>query len=202
MTALDEIRTKVRFFERPEKLRAWFERHHASATELWIGYFKKGAARAGLGYPEAVEEALCFGWIDGQVRSLDARSYANRYTPRRPGSPWSQTNIAQVRELVAQGRMHRAGVVAFEARDPRKRAGYTFEEPLKSLDAASLRVFRQSPVAWRFFSSQAPSYRRVVTFWVMSGRRSETRLRRLTIVIDASQSAERIDLLAPGRGKK
>jgi uncharacterized protein YdeI (YjbR/CyaY-like superfamily) len=202
VTALDEIRPKVRFFEGPEHLRAWFEHHHATATELWIGYFKRGASRTGLSYLQAVEEALCFGWIDGQVRSLDATSYTNRYTPRRTGSPWSQVNIAKVRELTARGRMHTSGLTAFAARDPQKRAGYTFEEPAKVFDAALLHEFHRSPTGWRFFSSQAPSYRRTVTFWVMNGRRSETRSRRLQIVIDASRRGERIDLLAPGRRKQ
>jgi uncharacterized protein YdeI (YjbR/CyaY-like superfamily) len=199
VVTLEEIRRKVRFFPGPASLRAWFERHESTATELWVGYFKKGVAWTGLTYLEAVEEALCFGWIDGQVRSLDARSYANRYSPRRAGSRWSQANIAKVRELVARGRMRPSGLAAFEARDPRKRAGYTFEEAPQELEPSLLREFRRSAKGWRFFASQAPSYRRVVSFWVMSARRTETRSRRLKIVIDASRRARRIDLLAPGR---
>jgi uncharacterized protein YdeI (YjbR/CyaY-like superfamily) len=199
VTEIKEIRSKVRFFEGREQLRAWFERHHAIETELWIGYFKKGAGRIGLSYAEAVEEALCFGWIDGQVRSLDGTSYTNRYTPRRAGSRWSQVNLAKVRELVTRGRMHASGLRAFEAHDPQQRAGYTFEEPEKVFDAASLRTFRRVPNGWRFFCAQSPSYRRTVTFWVMSGRRNETRDRRLRIVIDASRRGAKIDLLAPGR---
>ena len=110
MVTSEEIRGKARFFSSPEELRRWFEKHHATEKELWIGYYKRGTGRKGVSYLEAVEEALCFGWVDGQVRSLDDRSYANRYTPRRPESRWSQVNVRKVGELRRAGRMRPAGV--------------------------------------------------------------------------------------------
>jgi uncharacterized protein YdeI (YjbR/CyaY-like superfamily) len=179
-------------------LRRWFEKNHASTDELWIGYYKKGTGKPAVTYLEAVEEALCFGWIDGQVRSLDDLRYANRYTPRRSGSRWSRVNVAKVEELIRRGRMHAAGLRAFSERS-RARAGYSFEGRPIVLASGLLAEFRRHRGAWRFFQSQPPSYRKTATFWVMSARRDETRRRRLSIVVDRSDRGLRIDLLSPGR---
>lgn len=193
-----EMRSKVRFFARRELLRGWFEENHRSATELWIGYFKKGAEGTSVTYLEAVEEALCFGWIDGQVRSLDETRYANRYTPRRPGSRWSQSNVTKVGELSRAGRMHAAGLKIFAERDLREPGGYSSRNRPKELSPSLAREFRAVTGAWRFFQAQAPSYRRTVTFWVMSAHREDTRRRRLRALIDDSARGRRMDLLRPG----
>lgn len=195
----EEVRRRARFFETPEALRAWFETHHATEPEVWIAYYKAGAGRRSVTYDQAVEEALCFGWVDGQVRSLGPDAYANRYTPRKAESRWSALNVRRVRALAAAGRLHPAGRAAFERRDPGRRAGYSFEERPSTL-APDLRArFRADPDAWAFFQRQAPSYRRTATFWVMSARRDETRGRRLGRLITASRAGRRVDLLAPGR---
>lgn len=198
MASLEEVRRKVRFFQSRGQLRAWFSRHHGSATELWIGYFKRGVDRAGVSYEDAVEEALCVGWVDGQVRSLDALRYANRYTPRRPGSRWSRTNVRKVRVLRREGRMRPTGLAAFAARSGADRRGYSYEERPTDLGRTLRALFLTDGGGWRFFQAQSPSYRRAATFWVMSARREETRRRRLLILRDASARGRRVDLLAPG----
>ena len=199
MGSTEALRQKARFFPSPGALRRWFEAHHAQADELWIAYPKKGTGTRGISYEQAVEEALCFGWVDGQVRSLDERSYANRYTPRRPGSRWSRTNVQRVEELSREGRMHPAGLAAFSRRDPSTPAGYSFEERAGEFAPPLLRIFRADRDAWAFFHGQAPSYRWTATFWVMSARREETRHRRLQVVVESSRLHRRIELLSPGR---
>ncbi|MGP8077848.1 MAG: YdeI/OmpD-associated family protein [Thermoplasmata archaeon] len=195
-------RADVLFFPQRERLRAWFEENHATAKELWIGYFKQGSGKGGVTYAEAVEEALCFGWIDGQVRSLDEESYANRYTPRRPGSRWSRTNVTKAKELERAGRLRPAGLRAFRARDPAQPAGYSFEERPQGLSAPMQRDLRAAPKAWRFYRAQPPYYRRMTAFWVMSARREATRRGRLQALIDRSALGRRIDLLSPPSPRK
>ena len=200
VTETAEVRLRARFFSSRERLRQWFERNHESANELWIAYYKKGVPRTAVSYPEAVEEALAFGWVDGQVRSLDEESYANRYTPRRPGSRWSRANVRKVLALRREGVMRPAGLAAFARRDPRRPAGYTFEERPRELAPGLRRRFEQETGAWAFFARLPPSYRRTAIFWVMSARRDETRLRRLEAVIAHSRRRQRIDLLSPRVG--
>ena len=192
---------RVRMFADAGQLRAWFELNHGRARELWIGYYKKGVGKTAVSYPAALEEALCFGWIDGQLRSIDDERYANRYTPRRPGSRWSQTNVAKVRELRRAGRMRPSGLKAFRERDPDRPAGYSYEDRPKVLAPPLAREFRGHPCAWKYFLTQPPSYRRTITFWVMSGQRDETRRRRLGLLVQSSQREERMDLLRPGASK-
>jgi uncharacterized protein YdeI (YjbR/CyaY-like superfamily) len=199
MVARDEVQRKARFFSTPEQLREWFERNHRTATELWIAYYKKGSSRRGVSYDEAVEEALCFGWIDGQVRSLDAVSYANRYTPRRPGSAWSTANIVRVKQLFAAGRMRPAGARALPQRGSSRNPIDDEDPPGRKLDGALLREFRRHDAAWSFFRTQAPSYRQTVARWILAARRPETRRRRLKLVIADSRSGRRVNRLSPGR---
>jgi uncharacterized protein YdeI (YjbR/CyaY-like superfamily) len=187
----------VRFFRDREELRTWFVENHGQASELWIGYYKKGVSRRGVNYPEAVEEALCFGWIDGQVRSLDERSYANRYTPRAPSSRWSVTNLAKAKELAAAGRMHPAGLAALAARGEPRRASYLFEQGENAWPAELEQQFRSQRVAWSFFSRQPPGYRKLWTRWVVGARRPETQRRRLEVLISASARSRRMDPLRP-----
>jgi uncharacterized protein YdeI (YjbR/CyaY-like superfamily) len=197
--ALAQIRRRVRFFGSPSDLRAWFERNHASETELWIGYYKKGAPAKGVTYAEAVEEALCFGGIDGQVRSLDERTYTNRYTPRRRGSRWSQVNLRKARELAATGRMHAAGTAAFSEGGAGRPARYLFEETREDLPEELRRRFRADPAGRARFSRQPTGYRRAAARWVMSARRAETVERRLRALVAASRRGQRIDRMSPGR---
>ena len=185
-----------RSFRTPEDFRAWLERHHATKTELIVRLFKVRASHRGIGYKEALDEALCFGWIDGVRRGLDGDSYTQRFTPRKKKSNWSRVNIARAGELRAAGRMHAAGLAAFEQRDEGAVAPYSFESPPLALARAFAKQLRANKAAWIFFSQQAPSYRRVATYWVMSAKRPETRARRLATLIDCSAKGRRIPPLS------
>ncbi len=186
----------VVFFEAPTDLRAWLERHHAEATELWVGFYKKGSGRPSVTYHEALDEALCFGWIDGVRKNLDADSYTNRFTPRKPNSYWSRVNVRRAEELVRLGRMHPAGRAAFDARDTARTEQYSFERESSELDDAYEATFRANPPAWAFCEAQPPSYRRPAIWWVMSAKKEETRLRRLATLIEDSANGRRLAMLA------
>jgi uncharacterized protein YdeI (YjbR/CyaY-like superfamily) len=177
-----------RAFASAAKFRAWLEKHHASATELEVRLFKVHAAHRGMGYVEALDEALCFGWIDGVRHSIDADCHQVRFTPRRPGSRWSLVNIRHAKRLEAAGRMHAAGLAAFRNRDEQDSRRYSFEARSVALSAAFARKFRAARRAWAFFEAQAPWYRRVCTHWIMSAKRPETRERRLASLIELSEN--------------
>ncbi len=185
----------VIFFETLSDLRAWFVEHHDQAQELWIGFYKKSAGKTGVTYAEAVDEALCFGWIDGIRKRVDDTSYTNRFTPRKARSHWSAVNIRRVGELTALERMHESGWKAFEERDHRRSQQYSFEQENPGLSAAYETRFQEHEDAWKFFQSQPPSYQRTASWWVMSAKREETRLKRLAILIDDSANQQRIALL-------
>jgi uncharacterized protein YdeI (YjbR/CyaY-like superfamily) len=168
-----------RTFRSAAAFRAWLARHHARESEILLRCFKVSAVHRGVTYPQALDEALCFGWIDGVRRSFDAESFVTRFTPRRPGSKWSKVNIGHYRRLEAAGRVRPAGRAAFEARPAEHPVRYSFEERPTDLDPAFLRTFRANRDAWAYYQAQAPWYRRVSAFWVMSAKRPETRERRL-----------------------
>jgi uncharacterized protein YdeI (YjbR/CyaY-like superfamily) len=180
------------FFDSPDEAREWFEHNHASATELWIGFHKKGSGRGGATYQEVLDEALCYGWIDGVRKSLGVESFAIRFTPRRPGSIWSAVNIARVEELIARGRMQPPGLRAFEARADSRSRVYSYEQDTHELDTGFEATLKENVAAWDFFQSQAPWYRRTATHWVMSAKREETRRRRLATLIDDSAHGRRL----------
>jgi len=175
------------FFKTPAALRRWFKAHHATSAELWIGFYKKGSGRGGAIYRQALDEALCFGWIDGMVRRVDEASYMQRFTPRRPRSNWSAINIARANELVAEGRMQPAGLAAFERRIPDRSVVYSYEQRrAATLSPAERRAVKANPAAWNFFEAQPPSYTRTVAWWIQSAKKAETRERRLATLIDCS----------------
>jgi uncharacterized protein YdeI (YjbR/CyaY-like superfamily) len=189
----------VTFFESPAALRAWLEAHYDRASELWIGFYKKGSGMAEITYAEALDEALCFGWIDGIRKGLDAASYTNRFTPRQRNSIWSAVNIRRVHELTAQGRMHSAGLRAFAARDEQRARQYSYERDSAELDADAETTFRANEPAWAFWQAQPPGYRRTATWWVISAKQPETRQRRLATLIEHSALGERLpQLTRPG----
>jgi uncharacterized protein YdeI (YjbR/CyaY-like superfamily) len=174
------------YFPSASAFREWLEEHHADVAELWVGYHKVGTGVPSMTWSESVDEALCFGWIDGVRQRVDERRYAIRFTPRRRGSPWSRVNLAKVETLLAQGRMRPAGMAAFEAR-PAEPAGYTYEEAPMDLPEPYAALFRErGAAAWDFFQSQSPSYRRTAIGWILDAKREETRLRRLDQIVDAS----------------
>jgi uncharacterized protein YdeI (YjbR/CyaY-like superfamily) len=183
----------VVYFDSPRALRAWFTRHAATATELWVGYHRKHTGRCGLTWPESVDEALCVGWIDGVRKRVDADRYTNRFTPRRPGSHWSDVNLARVAALTAEGRMTAAGLAVFAARNPARAGRASYEQRADAaLDAALDRRFRSARTAWAFFQAQPPGYRRNCLFWVTSAKRAETRERRLAQLIADSAAGRRL----------
>jgi uncharacterized protein YdeI (YjbR/CyaY-like superfamily) len=189
------------FFPTPARFRKWLEKNHATATELWVAYYKKATGKPSLTWPESVDEALCFGWIDGIRKSIDDEAYMSRFTPRRPTSIWSQVNLRRVEVLKSEGRMRPEGIAAWERRDRTKT--YSFEQAERpGLDAAAEKELRQHRKAWAWFKAQAPWYRRTAGFWVMSGKKPETRARRLAQLIADSEAGRRIGPLASsGKGK-
>lgn len=184
------------FFDSPAEFRAWLEQHHATAPELWVGFHKKASGRGGLTYTEAVEEALCFGWIDGLLKPIDPHSYRQRFTPRRPRSIWSNINVARVKRLRDAGRMKPAGLAAFASRDPGRTGIYSFERRPRALPAAFQRRFRAEPAAWAFWRAQPDGCRRTFTAWVLSAKREPTRERRFAALIAACAAGRRLDRLS------
>ena len=184
------------FFASRALLRRWFERHHTRRTELLIGFYKKGSGRPSVTYSEALDEALCVGWIDGVRRSIDAESYTIRFTPRKPISYWSAVNRRRAAALEAEGRLRPAGVAAFERRDLKAPGKYSFENKPTRLAPPLEKRFRANARAWAFFVAQPPGYRRTATFYVMSAVKDETKVRRLTTLIEDSDAQRRLGILA------
>lgn len=175
------------FFAAPEAFRAWLEQHHADAKELLVGFHKVGSGRPSITWPQAVDEALCYGWIDGVRRRVDDTSYTIRFTPRKPRSIWSTVNINRVAELTEQGRVRPAGLAAFEKRVEARSSVYAYEQrDNATLDPADEQQFRANESAWAFFEAQPPSYRRTALWWVISAKKDETRRKRLATLIDDS----------------
>jgi uncharacterized protein YdeI (YjbR/CyaY-like superfamily) len=189
------------FFASPEEFRGWLERHHESETELWVGFHKRGTGRPSMTWPESVEQALCFGWIDGVRRSLGDESYAIRFTPRKPRSTWSKVNVEKVAELERRGLMRDAGRRAFERREEDRTAIYAYEQDGEAkLPPVYEDRFRGNVAAWEWFQSQAPWYRRTAIRWVVSAKREETRERRLRALIEDSAAGRTIGPLTRPRG--
>jgi uncharacterized protein YdeI (YjbR/CyaY-like superfamily) len=178
------------FFETPADWRRWLARSHARERELWVGFHKKHTGRASITWPQAVDEALCFGWIDGVRKSLDDASYMIRFTPRKPTSNWSRINVERVKELTKLGRMRPAGLKAWTQRDRKRSRVYSYEGLVHELDPAYEKRFRSDKAAWGFFEAQPPWYRRITKYWVMSAKQEPTRLRRLETLIGTSAKGE------------
>ncbi|MES2522988.1 MAG: YdeI/OmpD-associated family protein [Gemmatimonadota bacterium] len=182
------------FFATPAEWRAWLEANHESATEIAVGFYKKGTGIPSMTWPQAVDEALCVGWIDGVTHRIDGERFQIRFTPRRARSIWSDVNVGRVAELTAQGRMTPAGIAAFEARSAARSGVYSFEEGNRNaaLSAEQERLFKTKSAAWDWFSAQAPSYKRAAVWWVVSAKQEATRARRLSALIDHSADAVRL----------
>jgi uncharacterized protein YdeI (YjbR/CyaY-like superfamily) len=186
------------YFTSPDELRAWFDANHESASELWLGTYKKATGTPTVTWSEAVDEALCVGWIDSVRYSLDPERSAQRFTPRRKGSNWSAINIAKVKELTAQGRMRPAGLAAFDARTEARSAIYSYEQRhLAVLDADEDAAFRANEEAWSRFQALPPSYRQTAIHWVVTAKKPETRVRRLATLIEDSAAGRRLKQLTP-----
>lgn len=190
---------KPSFFPSAAGFRDWLDRHQSTAPELQVGFHKKESGRGGITYREALDAALCYGWIDGVRKRIDAESYTIRFTPRRPGSLWSAVNIARVGELTAQGLMQPPGLHAFARRDERKARQYSHERERGQLDPVLEAALRANGKASEYFAAQPPGYRKTAIFWVTSAKREETRARRLAHLIELSAAGARIDPLNPNR---
>ena len=183
----------TRFFATPAAFRAWLEANHETASELLVGFHKKEGGRPSITWPQSVDEALCFGWIDGVRRSLGQDAYTIRFTPRRPTSIWSAINVRKVAELTKLGKMYPAGLRAFAARTAEKTGVYSFERrAAAALAAAEEKALRANRRAAAFFDAQAPWYRRAALHWVVSAKRDETRARRLRQLITDSAAGRTI----------
>jgi uncharacterized protein YdeI (YjbR/CyaY-like superfamily) len=179
------------FFATPTEFRAWLERHHDSAGELLVGFHKRGSGRPSMTWPEAVDQALCFGWIDGVRHGIDDTSYTIRFTPRKPRSTWSAVNVKRMKELIDQGLAAPAGIAAFERRSDDRTAIYAYEQRKQAkLEPEQERRLQANERARAFFESQPPSYRSAAIHWVTSAKKPETRERRLTQLIECSQAGE------------
>lgn len=188
---------KPTFFPTPADLRAWLSRHHEGATELLVGFYKRDSGKPSITWPESVDEALSFGWIDGVRQSIDEGSYTIRFTPRKQGSIWSAINIRRVQALVEEGRMTPAGLAAFEARKENRSGVYSHEQrPMELVEPYAGRL-RDNEKAWAFFQSKPPSYRKAATWWVISAKKEETRWSRLEMLATLSAKGEMIPQLTP-----
>jgi uncharacterized protein YdeI (YjbR/CyaY-like superfamily) len=202
MTGEVRAQSKPAFFEAASDLRRWLAANHETADELWVGLYRVGSGRKSITWPEVVDEALCFGWIDGIRQSIDDTSYKNRITPRRKGSNWSAINIARVAELEVAGRMRPAGRRAFEARDEARSATYSYERATARLDDEAAATFRANSEAWSWFEQAPASYRRAATHWVTSAVKPETRDRRLQTLIADSAAGRTVKPLTSTRATK
>ncbi|HSE41634.1 MAG TPA: YdeI/OmpD-associated family protein [Acidobacteriota bacterium] len=191
----------VKFFKTQTNFRKWLEKNHDKAQELWVGYYKKATGKQTITYHESLDEALCFGWIDGVRKKVDEESYAQRFSPRKPKSSWSKVNLARFGKLKEAGLVAPPGFKCFEDRD-QKKSGYSIQERPENLDARYEKRFKANKKAWEFFQSQAPGYRRNAVFWVTSAKQEETRERRFAQLIEVCDKGIKFGVLSPGSKQK
>lgn len=191
---------EVKIFSSSAEFRGWLEKNHDRVAELWLGFYNKGTNMKSITYREALDEALCFGWIDGVRKSINKTTYKQRFTPRKAKSYWSTVNIRRVGELAKLGRIAPSGAKAFEQRTSDS-GKYSFESRPKQLPLAYESQFKAAPRAWEFFRAQAPWYQRTCSFWIVSAKQEETRQRRLAALIRDSEKGRRLGMLTP-KGKK
>ena len=182
----------VKFFRTPADLRRWFEKNHARVEELWVGFLKKDTGRPSITWPESVDEALCVGWIDGIRKRIDEESYRIRFTPRRPGSIWSAVNIRRVAELKTEGRMRPEGLAAFSKKRENRSGTYSYEQRPGELPEPYASALAADARAAGFLAAQPPSYRKLVTWWIVSAKKEETRLSRLDKLVAACRAGKRL----------
>jgi uncharacterized protein YdeI (YjbR/CyaY-like superfamily) len=193
---------KPTFYHSPAELRAWFGKYHATAEVLYVGYYKVSSGRASITWPEPVDQALCYGWIDGVRKSIDEISYMIRFTPRTPGSIGSGINIKRAGDLIEQGLMQPAGLKAYEARKENKVGIYSYEQRGVELEEPYNQLLKQNQAAWIFFQAQPPSYRKAASWWVISAKKEETRLKRLEKLAAFSAKGQPIPELAPRKAAR
>ncbi|HEY6660337.1 MAG TPA: YdeI/OmpD-associated family protein [Pyrinomonadaceae bacterium] len=188
---------KAKFFSSPDQFREWLEENHDRESELLVGFHKKSSKKKSVTYAEALDEALCFGWIDGVRRNLNETSYTIRFTPRKSKSIWSLVNVRHVERLKKEGRMQPPGLEAYARRDPKRTGIYAFENAPRELSPAYEKIFRANKKAWEFFEKQPPYSKRTSIHWVMSAKKEETQVRRLKHLIENSDKGVRSGVLVP-----
>jgi uncharacterized protein YdeI (YjbR/CyaY-like superfamily) len=188
---------KVIHFVSREEFRKWLAKNHAAATELFVSFYKKHTGKAGARYGEAVEEALCYGWIDGVKKRVDDEKFMHRFSPRKPKSTWSGINVQRAIALIDAGKMAAPGLKAFEAREAKRTGIYSYEQERPGLGAIDRQRFMKNAKAWKFFANQPPGYQRLAGFWVSSAKREETRVRRLARLIKDSEAGRRLNTMSP-----
>ena len=182
----------VQFFATAADLRKWFRAHHKTADELWVGFHRKDSGRKSITWPEAVDEALCVGWIDGIRKRLDETSFTNRFTPRRKGSTWSAVNIARVAALTEGKRMRPAGLAAFAERKLFRSGIYSYEQRPQTLPELYAKQMQKHARAWDFFQAQPPGYRKLMTWYIVSAKKDDTRQQRFERLLDACRRGVRL----------
>jgi uncharacterized protein YdeI (YjbR/CyaY-like superfamily) len=192
---------KVVHFKSPAEFRKWLAKHHAAEKELWVGYYKKETGKGGITWAESVDEALCYGWIDGVRKSVNAESYTNRFSPRTARSTWSVINIRRAQELIEEGRMRAAGLKAFQARQEYRSGIYSYEQRRDQLDGSYAKRLQRNRSAWKFYQSQSAAYRRRVNWYVVSAKQEATRLKRLDEVITAFAAGKTLEQSRRARKK-
>ena len=183
---------KPKFFATQADFRRWLEKNYDKETELLVGFYKVGSGKPSMNWSESVDQALCFGWIDGVRRKIDGESYSIRFTPRRVKSVWSAINIKKVEELTEKGLMRAAGLAAFAKRDENKSAIYAYENKPTEFSEELEKMFRANESAWEFFEKQANGYRKLMMFWVMSAKQNSTQIKRLEKLIEASAGGKKL----------
>jgi len=181
-----------KFFPTPAAFRKWLAANHDKSKELWVGFYKKSTRKASIDWPESVDEALCFGWIDGIRKSIDEDSFKIRFTPRRPGSIWSAVNTRNVDRLIKEKRMHPAGLKAYEQRKENRSGIYSYEQRSPELVEPYVTKLKRNKKAWKFFQAQPPYYQKMMNWWIVSAKTEETRQKRLEQLIGKSAQGERI----------
>lgn len=181
-----------KFFPHQSDFRQWLEENHDKAKELIVGYYKVGSGKPSITWSQSVDEALCFGWIDGIRKSIDNESYCIRFTPRKPTSIWSAVNIRKMEEMIPKGLVNEAGLIAYEKRKDKKSGIYGHEQSQAEFSNLTLDKFKENAQAWEFFQKQAPFYRKVITNWVNSAKQEATRIKRLEKLIKASEEGLRL----------
>ncbi|HZD93175.1 MAG TPA: YdeI/OmpD-associated family protein [Candidatus Sulfotelmatobacter sp.] len=193
---------KTTFFHIPAQFREWLTKHHATKDELLVGFYKKDSGKPSITWPESVDEALCFGWIDGIRKSVDDISYTIRFTPRKPGSIWSSVNIKRAQLLIEHGQMQPAGLRAYHARKENKSGVYSYEQRSVDLTEPYHRLLKKNKAAWDFFQAQSASYRKAVSWWIISAKMGETRLKRLEKLIAYLLQRRRLPEFTPRRSTR
>lgn len=193
---------KLVFFPTQKDLRKWFEKYHKKEKELFVGYYKVSSGKPSVTWSQSVDEALCFGWIDGIRRSVDGESYCIRFTPRNPKSNWSAVNIKKVDDLTKLGLMKPEGLKAFGFCKEEKSKIYAYENPDVLFDKSSEKLFKANKKAWVFYQTKTPTYRKVTTRWVMSAKQESTRLKRLNELITDCAAGRNIKAMSYGMKQK